>query len=223
MKKLYLGLIVLAVVTVAVIAACGSSSPSRYPVHTNISTTVFWVGEPADAANAWIANSASAWDSNWQTHFGGVDSPDHRQHGGDWPLAFRPQENPFYVALPYNDHDANGNVKGDVRQVYWYDPAHPPTAGTSTVKNRWVAITYKGRTAYAQWEDVGPMYETDLAYVFGSADPKYAPSGLDISPATANYLHFNGQGKTTWHFVNAADVPSGPWSTILTTSQVRNN
>ena len=70
-------------------------------------TTLFWVGEPADSENNFIPNDASYWDKDWQTNYGGFDDPEHRN--GHWPADFRPKENPFYAALPY------GEFAGDVR------------------------------------------------------------------------------------------------------------
>ena len=64
-------------------------------------TTMFWVGEQADAENAYIPNHESYWDKDWLASFGGVDDPWHRN--GHWPAGFAPKENPFYVALPYGE------------------------------------------------------------------------------------------------------------------------
>jgi hypothetical protein len=74
--------------------------------HQNVMTTVFWVGEAADGDNAYISNAQSAWDGQWQEHFGGYDDPDHRS--GSNPAKFTPHENPFYFALPYTDYAGNG-------------------------------------------------------------------------------------------------------------------
>ena len=72
-------------------------------------TTLFWVGEPSDADNAFISNDVSYWDKDWQSHFGGVDDPYRRN--GFWPTDFKPRENPFYVALPYGEFDlTRGNM-----------------------------------------------------------------------------------------------------------------
>src|SRR5947207_7558143 len=49
-----------------------------YPLHRDITATIFWVGEPP--ARQSPSNAASAWDSDWETHFGGFDDPRHR-HG----------------------------------------------------------------------------------------------------------------------------------------------
>jgi hypothetical protein len=181
--------------------------------HSNIIATVFWVGEAANADNANISNAPSAWDDNWQGHFGGVDDPASRN--GYNPAAFTPQENPFYFALPYNDYDANGNRKPSAGNC--------PNIGASLswCKNAWIKITKGNITTYAQWEDVGPLEEDDTAYVFGAAAPKNTwgeQAGLDVSPAVRDYLNLGDSGTVSWGFVSAASVPAGPWKTIVTTS-----
>jgi len=43
-----------------------------------------------------------------QLSFGGVDDPEHRN--GHWPAEFKPNENPFYVALPFGEFESeSGN------------------------------------------------------------------------------------------------------------------
>ncbi len=78
---------------------CGDASfRPAYPVHHDISVTVFWTGEAAGDANGHIPNLAGAWDDLWMQHFGGIDDPDGRD--GWRPAGFIPEENPFYAALP---------------------------------------------------------------------------------------------------------------------------
>jgi hypothetical protein len=205
------------------LAACAGSaraSAAAMPEHRNISATVFWVGEPADADNGYIANNASAWDDHWQAHFGGVDNPGKRQRGGNWPAGYRPKENPFYVALPYGDFTNSGAVKASVRKVPWYNPKRPPGSNYSILKNAWVAVTRGSKTVYVQWEDVGPANTDDAGYVFGGARPRDRASGIDLSPAAAIYLGVDGSGKVSWRFVAPSQVPSGPWRQIVTTRQV---
>lgn len=183
--------------------------------HTGIATTVFWVGEEADAENAFISNTSSAWDTDWQQHFGGVDTPDERN--GYFPAGFIPKENPFYVALPYNDIDEQGHRKPTAKQC----PLARAENIASWCKNAWVAIRYQGKIAYAQWEDVGPMLDDDAAYVFGDAAPGNtfgAHAGLDVSPAVRDYLGLDGDDLTDWTFVDEDDVPDGPWYRIATRS-----
>lgn len=180
------------------------------PLHRNVSTTIFWVGEPADSDNGDIANAASAWDDNWERHFGGFDDPAHRK--GYRPAAFKPNENPFYVALPYNDYDGAGRKKRDAAKRC-----------PDGCKNRWVRIGHKGKVAYAQWEDVGPFGENDVAYVFGRSRPKSSinrHAGLDVSPAVRDYLRLRDVDRTSWQFVSRAAVPRGPWTRLVTTRGV---
>jgi len=167
-------------------------------------TTTFNVGEKAGKDNDNIPNKASFWDDDWQKHFGGVDTLNRK---------FTPQENPFYFALPYGEYDTEGNLKKNVANVPWYKK-------DKTIKNRWIEVTYKGKTCYGQWEDVGPIEEDDFAYVFGSAKPKNkfdTKAGLDISPTMFHYLGMKDNDITTWRFVDFADVPDGPWKTTITT------
>ena len=128
---------------------------SSYPIHTNITVTIFWIGEEGNEENGFIPNIQSVWDDNWQNHYGGTDTPDNRN--GFYPADFLPKENPFYFALPYNDFDENGIRKKEVwKTIYW---ANTQTweKTESMCKNRWIKITKNGKTAYAQWEDAGPF------------------------------------------------------------------
>jgi hypothetical protein len=43
-------------------------------------------------------------------------------------------------------------------------------------------------------------------------------AGLDVSPAVWQHLEMKDNGVTAWRFVNATDVPPGPWTEIITTS-----
>lgn len=194
-----------------------ATSAVSAPLHRNIITTEFWVGEPADSDNAGISNASSVWDDSWQQHYGGVDNPNQRQ--GYRPAAFPPRENPFYFALPYSDLDNQGNRKPNATHCLQIN-GNQPTA-YSWCKNSWIAITYHGKTAYAQWEDAGPFGENDTAYVFGMAAPAnttLTKAGLDLSPAVDTYLGLSGLNRTDWRFVRAAQVPNGPWKQLITTS-----
>lgn len=204
-----------------------STATSGYPVHHDITATVFWVGEPAGPDNDYIPNADSAWDSHWQEHFGGVDEPDDRQRDGQWPAGFTPLENPYYCALPVSDYDDYGQLRPEVDKIYWHDPAVPTDPGRSWLKNRWVAISLGDTTVYAQWQDVGPFVETDFGYVFGDEPPTDKRAGIDLSPATAARLGMNRGGRlsqaraqVSWWFVDIKDVPPGPWLDTVTTSQI---
>ncbi len=218
-KLLIIGIIFLIVVAGAVFFI--KNRKKTYPLHRNISTTYFWVGEPADGDNKDISNKASAWDDNWEKHFGGVDAPKDRN--GYFPKGFTPKENPFYVALPYNDFDSNGNRKKDADKTIYWSSQQKWTNDESECKNQWVKIIKGNKTVYAQWEDVGPFGENDSDYVFGNSTPKSKTNdhaGLDVSPAVHDYLNLSDVDKTDWQFVPSQDVPDGPWKEIVTTRQV---
>lgn len=194
---------------------------SEYPLHKNISTTYFWVGEEAGKDNKNISNLPSAWDEDWAKHFGGVDDPGKRN--GFCPAKFSPKENPFYFALPYNDFNESGKQKNDAVALAMWAKGKKFGAQQSMCKNQWIKITKNGKSAYAQWEDVGPFGEDDKAYVFGNSAPKSKENnraGLDVSPAVRDYLGLGDIDKTDWQFIDAEDVPSGPWKNVVTTSQV---
>lgn len=198
-----------------------SENNSRYPLHTNITSTIFWVGEKASDANKEISNSPSAWDDYWKKHFGGTDSSERRN--GFYPADFTPLENPFYAALPYNDIDKNGKRKQSAYDIIPWAKEKKYSDNESICKNHWVKITKNSKTVYAQWEDVGPFKENDAAYVFGSATPASKTnknSGIDASPAVRDYLGLKGIDKVDWQFVDEKDVPPGPWKNIVTVSQI---
>ena len=203
------------------------SSPARTlnRMHTNIPTTIFWVGAPAGRTTD-ESRETSAWDAAWVEHFGGVDDPQaHGQNPGNeyWP-DFTPLENPFYVALPYNDFSDNGVRRPNFRDIVpWarfvdYEPLE------SAVKNRWVKISQNGVTCYGQWEDVGPYQSNDFRYVFGTNKPrnkKAFGTGLEISPALRDCLGAASLSASSWRLVHDDEsMPPGPWTEIVTTSQI---
>ena len=192
-----------------------SERKNTYPLHQNITATEFWTGEPGDADNGYIQNRSSTWVEDWSEHFGGVDDPNHRN--GYLPAGFTPKENPFYFALPYNDLDDNGKQKANAKSIPWYEGAKKYS--DSIVKNHWIEIHKGNKAAYAQWEDAGPFGEDDFNYVFGNDRPANKTNdsaGLDLSPATTDYLGLSGQEAVDWRFVDEAEVPNGPWKQIIT-------
>lgn len=191
--------------------------PSTDIAHKNIISTVFWVGEVANSSNGHIPNASSYWDELWQKHYGGIDNQSPRN--GYLPRGFTPQENPFYFALPYGDIADKGDRKASSQLCEAF------TTQTSRLyspcKNSWIAITKNGKTAYAQWEDVGPYEEDDTAYVFGAAQSRNTlgeKAGLDVSPAVQTYLKLDNTDNVEWRFVKLPEVPAGPWKNIITTS-----
>lgn len=196
----------------------GAVSTSELPVGKEAVTTVFWVGEKASRENDHIANDQSAWDGRWKRNFGGTDDPEDRC--GYYPCDFTPEENPFYVALPYNDLNEHGRQKREAEDVPWFDE-EAETEG-SILKDHWVAVTHKNKTCYGQWEDAGPNNEDDFDYVFGDAtEPENtfgAEAGLDISPALRDCLGVGDVSNNRWYFVDEEEVPDGPWLKIVTGS-----
>ncbi|MBV8814414.1 MAG: hypothetical protein JO271_07980 [Verrucomicrobia bacterium] len=170
--------------------------PSGYstafrPWKTGITATTFWVGEsptPDDPGNL-----ASAWDPNWTATSKG--------------------QNPFYVALPYNDV-AGGHTKPEARSIIpWFREAFVRD-GQSVLKDRWIAIRKGARVCYAQWEDVGPFQVDHWQYVFGNEMPRpnvNHNAGIDLSPAVRDYLEMSGIDQCDWKFVEAHEIPEGPW------------
>jgi hypothetical protein len=161
------------------------------PWKTGITATTFWVGEPPTPNDP--GNLASAWDPNWT-----VTSK---------------SQNPFYVALPYNDV-AGGHTKAEARSIIpWFKQVFVRD-GQSVLKDRWIAIRIGSRVCYAQWEDVGPFQVDHWQYVFGNERPRpnvNRDAGIDLSPAVRNYLGLSGMDQCDWRFVEAKEIPQGPW------------
>ena len=196
-----------------------STSPNRagnsrqYPWKNNIVTTVFWIGETPTANNP-VPNTKSSWDKEWVRSYGGFDDPDPRGRRGYIPARFIPRQNPFYVALPYNDV-TQGQTKPEASRVIpWFRESFV-REGQSVCKSRWVVIRSRGREAYAQWEDCGPFRTDHWQYVFGNQRPLpnlNQGAGLDISPAVRDYLGMKGKDVASWRFVEFREVPRGPWA-----------
>jgi hypothetical protein len=187
----------------------------KYPWRTNIVTTTFWVGEDA-APNNPVPNVASSWDPNWSKNYGGVDTPKREGRSGFQPASFTPGQNPFYIALPYNDVTKGHHKPEAASMIPWFKEAYQQD-GRTVLKGRWVAIRFKDKVAYAQWEDCGPFRTDHAAYVFGDERPKpnlNRGAGLDVSPAVRDYLGMNDTDVTDWKFVDFSDVPRGPWATL---------
>jgi hypothetical protein len=97
----------------------------KYPWHIQIVTTVFWIGETPTGNNP-VPNRSSAWDSNWARSFGGSDDPVPADRRGFIPAKFVPGQNPFYLALPYNDV-SGGRTKAEAYNVIpWFHKTFDP-------------------------------------------------------------------------------------------------
>jgi hypothetical protein len=191
-----------------------SGIPPKYPWKTNIVATVFWVGELPTQNNP-VPNTASSWDPKWMNTFGGYDDPDiSARHANYRPANFVPKENPFYVALPYNDCINYKTTKPEAaKMIPWFKEVFV-REGKSVCHNRWIAIRYNDRICYAQWSDCGPFVTTDADYVFGSARPvntKNNGAGIDLAPAVRDYLGIRSGKICDWRFVEEDEVPGGPW------------
>ncbi len=190
-----------------------SAASERYPWRKNIVTTVFWIGERPTANNP-VPNHKSSWDGNWAKNYGGYDNPNRASRRNYAPAGFTPRQNPFYIALPYNDKSTMGHRPEASRVVPWFKEAYKGPAA-SVCKGRWVAIRKGNRVAYAQWEDAGPFRTDHWQYVFGTERPKpnlNKGAGLDVSPAVRDYLGMNDTDVTDWKFVEFDEVPRGPWA-----------
>ncbi len=207
----------------------------HYPVHTSVTATVFWIGEPPTAENGCVPNYASAFDHDWVGSFGGCDSPVSRTMDGafDRPAGFVPRENPYYFALPFGLEESAPWRD----EIPWAERRPDAKSIRDAVKNRWIGVRREGRTCYAQWEDVGPFCADDVEYVFGDAAPRNdgkrcdteakkgdgTRSGLDMSPALSRCLEaaVDDTVEVDWWFVDDEDVPQGPWRRVVTNSPVR--
>ena len=147
-------------------------------------------------------------------NYGGCDSPESLRHHNYIPVNFTPRQNPFYIALPYNDVTQGKTKPEAARIIPWYKQAFKEP-GQTVCKDHWVAIRRGDRVAYAQWEDAGPFRTDHWQYVFGNERPKpnlNKGAGLDVSPAVRDYLGINDTDVTDWCFVDFDEVPFGPWA-----------
>lgn len=184
---------------------------TEHPWRRGITATVFWIGEKASERNP-TPNDSSAWDPNWQINYGGEDHPAQRNNFK--PSGFEPRLNPFYVALPYNDLAPDGVHYPEASEVIpWFWKSYRGS-WTSVCKGQWVAIHFRRKVCYAQWEDCGPFNTDDWQYVFKGKLPKPNPngnSGIDVSPAIRDYLGIRSGYRVSWKFVDIQNVPKGPW------------
>ena len=97
-----------------------AKAAERYPWKNEIVTTTFWIGEKPTQNNP-VPNHKSSWDGKWAENYGGTDTPDRKSRTSEFiPANFVPRQNPFYVALPYNDKTSNGH-KPEAKQVIpWF-------------------------------------------------------------------------------------------------------
>ena len=177
----------------------------------NVVAQVFWVGQKS--AEKPHEARPNAWNPHWVEHFGGIDHPQRRN--GYLPADFTPRRNPFYVALPFNDLGPDQRHRPEASEVIpWYWREYRGN-NHSVCKGRWLAIHHRGKICYAQWENVGPDHDDLSEYVFGGhplPDNLKGHAGIEISPATRDFLKFRHGDRIQWRFVRAEDVPRGPWN-----------
>src|ERR1700730_9917099 len=185
----------------------------EYAWKQGIATTLFWVGEPASVNNP-VSNDKSAWDTGWVSSYGGTDSPDPEDRLNFVPVTFTPRQNPFYVALPYNDIDDHHTKPEAAQVIPWFNNSFVRD-GQSVCKGRWIEIRHGSKVCYAQWEDVGPFQTDHWQYVFGDERPRpnrNQDAGLDVSPAVREFLGLANVDFCDWKFVDFFHVPIGPWA-----------
>jgi hypothetical protein len=194
-------------------AGLAANNGLRGPWKTAIGITIFWIGERPTTNNP-VPNDRSSWDPRWLSNYGGYDDPDSKSRKDFIPTRFQPRQNPFYIALPYNDV-GGGHTKPEAKEVIpWFKDAFVRD-GQSVLKGRWIAIRRGKRVCYAQWEDCGPFCTDHWQYVFGDERPKpnlNRNAGLDVSPAVRDYLGLSDLDVCDWKFVEFREVPPGPWA-----------
>jgi hypothetical protein len=241
--------------SVGVVAACmrassdgdprpatpSASAPGsgRYPIHTSIVATTFWVGEVFDPNADDGSQVLSTYDEDWMGSYGGCDGvvvggecrTERRvAANGYFPTSMTPRQNPFYLDVPFDDVNDPWAAARRAEVVPWAkDPGWVQKLADpeqSIMKNRWVAVRNGSAVCYGQIQDAGPGEYDDAEYVFGTDDARpvnkrYNGAGMDVSPAMNGCLAFtelNGENdRVDWWFVDDADVPPGPWRTVVTT------
>ena len=219
---------------------CPAGGGTGVPWHTDIVATTFWVGEILDPDAVDGSQMISAYDARWLENYGGCDGfvirgvcrTEPRTAANDYfPSAMQPLQNPFYSHLPFDDVNNDAAFAQRDSVVPWDGEvsAHSGDRRFSYLKNRWVELGSGDRRCFGQIQDAGPGRYDDATYVFGTDDERPANrrfngAGLDVSPALNGRLGFadlNGQSdRVDWRFVDSQDVPPGPWTRIVTTSQV---
>lgn len=131
----------------------------RYPWHTNIASTTFWVGELYDASLADGSQVCSTYDSEWAYSWSGINAgrvsssaagcagailggcdgvggytdcrTEKRTAANDYfPTQVTPRENPFYLDLPYDDINDSVGFAQRCQVIPWAnDPGYAGKCG----------------------------------------------------------------------------------------------
>jgi hypothetical protein len=211
----------------------GTTAARAYPVHSQVPATVFRIGVMVPGRGDDAQSLRSGWDRDWAAHYGGCDGygsvgPACRSDLAgrtppDWfPVAMVPKENPYYVGLPYNDLEDPGRAA----VIPWARDhgyvEHLRDRSFSLIKNRWVRVTGRTGSCYAQVEDTGPGL-SDPGYVLRGARPAQTPA-INLSPALGRCVGVTdaaGLTHVAWAFVDRP--PTGPWTAVPTTRQADQN
>ncbi len=178
--------------------------PPVYQWKTAILAEMFYIGEAKHEANGW--------SKGWNNTSSPKDDPNDRNGyaSGDHASTI----NPFYVALPFNDLAYPDKAKQYLPPA-WLQSAKD---GKSVCQHRWVEIKMEdgsGHICYAQWEDVGPLRNDHVEYLFGPERPNTGNrAGIEVSPAVAAYLGFaniKSPINVRWRFADDTDIPPGQW------------
>lgn len=172
-------------------------------------------------AGVFTIRGASAWDPEWEKHYGGFDDPRREARKGFTPAKFQPGLNPFYVALPYNDVGPDGTKPEARALVPWFAEVFERN-GKSVLRDRWIMIRKNlpnnpSKICYAQWSDCGPFGSDQGDYVFGNALPRWNAAkgqGFSVSPAVRDFLQMREMDVLDWRFVEIDRVPPGPWAEL---------
>jgi len=212
---------------------------SFFHLNTGLNTTEGCKGAPIGGCDAVKKDSNGACDE--ANSIASLRNPMNGYFPPGLPQIY---ESPFYLDLPYDDYNQTDETDTTgyatrCQDIPWaHDDGYEGNCTNesfSYMKNRFVKIMANDHTCYGQIEDAGPADDgngngnyADARYVFGSSDERpyntaFNAAGMDISPALGACLgeQFNKDLSVNWQFVDTADVPSGPWKTIVTTTKPR--
>lgn len=198
------------------VTAVSNTSTKDYPLHTGITTTVFWIGEEPSSDNEEISNLETEWDPDPVKRLGYVDSPNLARLPSGHLIGRTPGHNDFYCALPLGEFDESGVVESERAASFWANEAKGLGESLSLFKGRWVQVEHAGKTALLQVIDTGPFSWSDHSYVWGNSKPSNKTglaAGIDISPAAAAYLGIDGSASVNWRFIDPSEAEklTGPW------------
>ncbi|WP_279402976.1 hypothetical protein [Arthrobacter sp. JCM 19049] len=124
--------------------------------------TTFWVGEIHDPNAHDGSQMISAYDGWWYERYGGCDgvvedgvcNTEVREAANNYfPKHMTPQQNPFYLDLPFNDV-TNEKAFSQRHLIPWANDfgyaGNLENKNFSYMKNRWVELSFRGKTCFAR-------------------------------------------------------------------------